>query len=207
MIEDIEKSAGYIFKDKSLARRALTLKGADEKFNNERLECLGDAVIGFIVAEKFFSQGLDEGGITERKKAVVCDEALGETAKKLGLDKELVKPKGVFNNKKAVPSAYEALAAAIYLDGGMEAAKAFVARTLDFSRSRQDYITLLQEGLQGAGKALPEYSHGEDNGSGDEHDFIVCVTADGKKFSGRGRNTAAAKREAARAAYISLFNS
>ncbi len=207
MIEQIEKNAGYVFKDKSLIRRALTLKGADEKFNNERLECLGDAIIGYVVTQKFFDDGLDEGGITSRKKSVVSDEALRETAVKLGLDKALIKPKGAFNNLKAVPSAYEALVAAVSLDGGLDAAKDFILRTLDFTRSSQDYITLLQEALQGAGRPLPEYSHGEDEGSGDEHDFTVRVIADGRQFSGRGRNTATAKREAAKAAYISLFNS
>lgn len=199
--------AGYAFRDATLLRRALTLKGADENFNNESLECLGDALIGFVAAEKFFNDDLDEGGITSRKKSVVCDEALRETALRLGLDKMLIKPKGAFNNLKAVPSAYEALVAAVYLDGGIQEAKKFIFRTLDFSRSTQDYITLLQEALQGAGKPLPEYSRGGDEGSGTEHDFLMCVSAGGRKFYGRGRNTASAKREAARAAYISLFNS
>lgn len=185
-MNDIQSALGYAFKDGELLRRALTLKGVDERFNNESLECLGDSLIGFVAACKFYADGLDEGGITARKKAVVNDRALTEVSRSLGLDKALIKPKGAFNNKKAVPSAYEAVAAAIYLDGGMEQAQAFILRTLDFSREERDYIALLQEALQ-------------------EHDFVVTVQAEGLTFIGRGGNTAAAKRDAAERAYRALF--
>ena len=202
---DLERALGYEFKDKSLLRRALTLKGADEHFNNESLECLGDSLIGFVAAEKFFAEGLDEGGITSRKKCVVNDRALTQISLSLGLDRALIKPKGQFNNKKAIPSAYEAITAAIYLDGGMEEAKSFIMRTLDFEREERDYIALLQEALQANRRPLPVYSHGVDMGEGDRHDFAVTVQAEGLTFVGRGANTASAKRAAARAAYAALF--
>ncbi len=206
-MNDVEKSLGYEFRDGELLRRALTLKGADENFNNESLECLGDSLIGFIAAEKFYGEGLSEGGITARKKAVVNDRALTKISQSLGLDKALVRPKGGEGNKKAIPSAYEAVSAAIYLDGGMSAAREFVLRTLDFSREERDYIALLQEALQARRQPLPVYSHGEDRGTGGGHDFTVSVTALGATFYGRGDNTASAKRAAARTAYKRLFGS
>ena len=204
-MNNIQSALGYAFKDGELLRRALTLKGADERFNNESLECLGDSLIGFVAACKFYADGLDEGGITARKKAVVNDRALTEVSRSLGLDKALIKPKGAFNNKKAVPSAYEAVAAAIYLDGGMEQAQAFILRTLDFSREERDYIALLQEALQARRSPLPAYSHGLDEGEGGQHDFVVTVQAEGFTFIGRGGNTASAKRDAAERAYRALF--
>lgn len=205
MTDSLERVLGYTFKDKSLLRRALTLKGTDEHFNNESLECLGDSLIGFLAARKFYLDGLDEGGITARKKAVVNDRALSEISRSLGLDGALIRPKGGQINKKAVPSVYEAVVAAIYMDGGMTAAEEFVARTLDFSREERDYIALLQEALQARRNPLPVYSHGPDEGSGDRHDFIVTVTALGRSFSGRGENIAEARRAAAKAAYEGLF--
>ena len=91
------------------------------------------------------------------------------------------------------------------LDGGMDAAQAFIARTLDFERRERDYIALLQEAMQAQRKALPVYSHGIDGGEGAHHDFTVTVCAGGRTFSGRGANTAEAKRNAAKTAYDALF--
>ncbi len=205
-LKDIQRALGYTFRDESLLRRALTLKGADEHFNNESLECLGDSLIGFVAAEKFYLEGLDEGGITSRKKGVVNDRALTRVSLSLGLDKALVRPKGGEGNKKAIPSAYEAVAAAIYLDGGMDAAKNFISRTVDFSRRENDYIAMLQEALQAGRRPLPEYSHGLDEGGDGGHSFVVTVTVGERTFCGRGGNTAEAKRDAARQAYSALFN-
>lgn len=204
-MNDIQRAIGYTFRDENLLRRALTLKGADERFNNESLECLGDSLIGFVAARKFYADGLDEGGITARKKCVVNDRALTEVSLSLGLDKALIRPKGGEGNKKAVPSVYEAVAAAIYLDGGMGEAEKFILRTLDFNREESDYIALLQEALQAAKKPLPVYSHGVDTGEGGIHDFSVTVQAEGLTFTGRGPNTALARRAAAKAAYVTLF--
>lgn len=203
-MERIEKAIGYVFRDKQLLKRALTLKGADVNFNNESLECLGDAILGFIVAEKFYLFGYDEGAITERKKAIAKDEALAEVSKRLGLDRALVRPKGGDGNKKAIPSAYEAMLAAIYEDGGMDEAKRFVYATLDFDRRDVDYIAELQEELQGKGFPLPEYGEPCDHGTQQKHDFTVKVKTLGRQYIGRGENSAEAKRNAAKAAYNSI---
>ena len=98
------------------------------------------------------------------------------------------------------------MTAAIYVDGGMEAAKKFVCATLDFDRREFDYISGLQELLQGMGKPLPEYGEAKDNGTPQKHDFTVSVNVQGKVYSGRGRNSAEAKRNAAKAAYDATNN-
>lgn len=199
--EEIESAIGYTFGDKELLLRARTLKGADQNFNNESLECLGDAILGFLVAEKYYLLGYDEGAITERKKSVASDEALRRVSVRLGLDRALIRPKGRDNNKKAIPSAYEAMVAAVYEDGGLDAAKRFVYSTLDFDRHDVDYIAALQEELQGKGYPLPEYGDPVDNGTQTQHDFSVTVTVLGKSYKGRGVNSQQAKKGAAQAAY------
>ena len=128
----VEKNIGYRFKDRMLLMRALTLASYDNKSCNETLEFFGDAIIEFIVSEKIFALDADEGELTERRKDVVSDAALTPISKRLKLDENLIKGEGDNRNKKAVPSVYEAIVAAIYLDGGMDAAKEFVLSTLDF---------------------------------------------------------------------------
>lgn len=183
-IGQAEKAIGYTFKDKNLLQRALTVASASED-NNQLLEFFGDAILEFIVSERIFSEERSEGELTERRKNLVSDEALTPVSKKLGLDKLLILGKNDFNNKKAIPSAYEAVTAAIYLDGGMDAAKNFVLSTLDFNAVTisVNYKGKLQEKLQGAGKALPDYEN-TDIGNAQKHRFKVTVTLFGKTFSG-----------------------
>ncbi|MDE7306288.1 MAG: ribonuclease III, partial [Clostridia bacterium] len=154
--DEVESSIGYTFKDKSLLKRALTLASASDD-NNQLLEFFGDAVLEFIVSEKIFAEGKSEGELTERRKTLVADSALAPVSEKLGLDKYLIRGKKDFGNKKAVPSVYEAVTAAIYLDGGMDEAKRFVLNTLDFSERNAvvNHKGVLQELLQSAGQSCP----------------------------------------------------
>lgn len=197
---EAEKALGYTFKDKDLLKRALTLSSAADE-NNQQLEFFGDAVLEFIVSEKLFSEGGSEGTLTDRRKALVADSALAPVSLKLGLDKLLIRGKNDSNNKKAVPSAYEAVIAAIYLDGGMEAAKSFVLNTLDFSDigKSENYKGRLQEALQGGGLPCPEYIR-EDIGTPQYHEFIVKVTVFGRTFEGRADNSKTAEQLAAKSA-------
>ncbi len=185
MIEKAEKAIGYTFKDKSLLKRALTLASASDD-NNQLLEFFGDAILEFIVSEKIFSEGGTEGELTERRKTIVADTALAPVSQRLGLDKLLIRGKNDTANKKAVPSAYEAVTAAIYLDGGLDEAKKFVLGTLDFSGRVQavvNYKGRLQEILQSQGRPVPEYSR-NDIGTEANHRFIASVKAFGKEFTG-----------------------
>lgn len=200
MIEKAEKAIGYTFKDKSLLKRALTLASASDD-NNQLLEFFGDAILEFIVSEKIFPEGGTEGELTERRKTIVADTALAPVSKKLGLDKLLIRGKNDTANKKAVPSAYEAVTAAIYLDGGMEEAKKFVFATLDFDGVRAviNYKGRLQEILQSQGRPVPEYSR-KDVGTEANHRFIAVVKAFGKEFTGEADVAKDAEQLAAKSA-------
>lgn len=196
-----ERAIGYTFKDKSLLERALTLSSADQENNNQLLEFFGDAILEFIVSERIFGEGGTEGTLTERRKALVSDSALTPVSETIGLDKFLIRGKKDNCNKKAVPSAYEAVTAAIYLDGGMDAAKKFVLTTLDFSpkNKTENYKGRLQELLQSDGKPCPEYER-VDLGTPQNHEFYVKIKVFGRTFEGSGDNVKAAEQLAARAA-------
>lgn len=203
---NIENNIGYVFKNKKLFERALTLSSASQEFNNESLECLGDALLTFIVAEKFYDEGCSEEVITKKKQDVVSDEALRELSCRLGLDKVLVKDKGDTNNAKAIPSAYEALIGAIYKDGGFEEAKRVALATLDFKREEINYISALQEFLQRNKMPPPEYVKTE-FGTPQKPMFKASVTVYDKEFSGEANSYKEARKIAARSAYESIINS
>lgn len=201
MIDEAERAIGYTFKDKSLLARALTLSSASADGNNQRLEFFGDAVLEFIVSEKLFEEDGNEGQLTVRRTALVSDGALAPVSGRLGLDRLLIRGKKDDNNKKAVPSAYEAVVAAIYIDGGMEEAKRFVFSTLDFSlcAKRENYKGALQELLQGMGQPCPEYIS-EDIGTAQNHLFAVKLNAFGREFCGEADSLKTAEKLAAKSA-------
>ena len=198
--EEVESAINYTFKDKQLLKRALTLASASDE-NNQLLEFFGDAILEFIVSERIFGEGDSEGTLTERRKNLVADSALTPVSERLGLDKFLIRGKKDVFNKKAIPSAYEAVTAAIYLDGGMEQAKKFVLSTLDFSEVAQvvNYKGRLQEILQGEGSPVPEYLR-EDIGTPQNHIFIVRVNVFGRTFEGKADSAKSAEQLAAQAA-------
>lgn len=199
-LENVERACGYTFKDKSLLKKALTLSSYDNNFNNESLECLGDALLTFIVAEKYYAENFDEGDITEKKQELISDGALRPVSEWLGLDKALLHGKGDNLNKKAVPSAYEAVTAAIYLDGGMDAARKFALSTLTPLPDAANYVGLLQELLQDMREELPSYDEIM-GGTPRIPRHMVQLTVRGRKFSGEGANFKEAKKRAAKAAY------
>ncbi len=199
-LDSVERACGYTFKDKELLRRALTLSSYDNVFNNERLECLGDALLTFIVSEKYYAEELSEGGITKKKQELISDEALRPVSKRLGLDKALIRDKGDTGNKKAVPSAYEAVTAAIYLDGGLDAARRFALATLTPLPNAVNYIEEVQNMLQAAGETPPVYDK-ISAGTPQRPRHIVKVSVHGKVFKAEGNNFQEAKKLAAKAAY------
>ncbi len=202
MFESVEKNCGYTFKDKELLRRALTLASADNDFNNQSLECLGDALLGFIVAEKYYKLGCTEEEITVEKRALLSDEALAPVSRRLTLPENLICGKGDCNNKKAVPSAYEAMTAAIYLDGGLDEARKFALSTLT-PLDLIDYISEVQKILQSRGESAPDYVC-EDLGTPKKPEFLITVTVRGKVFKGEGGNKQEAKKAAAKSLYVFL---
>lgn len=200
-LNEAERAIGYTFKDKNLLRRALTLASADQNDNNQLLEFFGDALIEFIVSEKLYSRGGTEGELTVLRAGIVSDKALTPVSEKLGLDKFLIRGKRDDFNKKAVPSAYEAVVAAIYSDGGMEEAKNFVYRTVDFSSGgkTENYKGKFLELLQSIGAPAPKYVY-EDVGTQQKHRYSVRLEAFGQTFTAEADKKKSAEQLAARAA-------
>lgn len=164
MFSDFEKEIGYCFKNKKLLQTAFTHSSyANEKQNvgecNERLEFLGDSVLGVVSAEYFYHNlsHLPEGDMTKRRAACVCEKSLFDFAKEIDLGKYILLGKGEEhtggrNRPSILADAFEAVIAAIYLDGGLEEAKKFILRFLKTAATKQpvfnDYKTALQEIIQ-----------------------------------------------------------
>ena len=197
---EAEKALGYTFKNKDLLRLALTLPSASTE-NNQQLEFFGDAILEFIASEIIFNDGGSEGEMTDRRKSVVSDAALGNVSRRLGLDKMLIRSKSDTANKKAIPSAYEAVIAAIYLDGGIEAAKKFALSTLDFKSKPglENFKGKLQEALQSAGAPCPVYKC-KDIGTPQKHKYVITLNLFGERFKAQADCIKAAEQLAAQAA-------
>lgn len=197
----VEAKINYEFKDKNLLERAFTLASYNQESNNQTLEFFGDAILEFLVSERIYDQNKSEGQLTELRKALVSDAALTPVSEELGLDNFLIKSQNDSNNKKAVPSVYEALVAAIYLDGGMDEARKFVYSTLDFEKipRNENFKGELQEFLQGRGLKPPEYRT-FDEGTAQNPLFTVLVTIDGNTFKGVAGNKKFAEQNAAKEA-------
>jgi ribonuclease-3 len=169
---------GYRFSDRRYLQQALThrsfiFENSDPGIPSyERLEFLGDALIGFIVSAWLFEEdpSADEGALTRRRQSVVRTEALAEAAVNLGLGDELRLGRGEESTagrqkSSLLADAFEAVVAAIYLDGGLRPAKAFVRRhlkhkvrrTRTIERDFEDHKTRLQEVLQARYRRAPGY--------------------------------------------------
>ena len=164
MFEEFQNTIGYSFKNESLLRTAFTHSSfANEKQIagecNERLEFLGDSVLGVVSADYFYHNlsHLPEGEMTKRRAACVCERSLFEFAKEIELGKYILLGKGEEhtggrNRPSILADAFEAVIAAIYLDGGLEEARKFILRYLKKVAKKQpsfnDYKTALQEIIQ-----------------------------------------------------------
>lgn len=197
--QQIEERLGYTFKDKKLLKTALTLASANPDDNNQTMEFFGDAILEFLVSEKIYDEKSSEGKLTEKRKMYVSDEALTPVAEKLGLDKYLIRSAGDTNNIKSIPSSYEAVLAAIYLDGGMDEARAFVNRTMDFNvvAIEKDYKSQLQENYQKITQTAPKYDN-ENIGTPQSPKFVSRTAIFDKVFEGIGNNRKQAEQLAAK---------
>lgn len=192
-----------------------------EKLNNERLEFLGDAILGAVTATLLFSRMKDkaEGDLAKVKSVVVSEESLAEIAFELGIDSLLVLGKGEESSggrhKKAIlADSLEALIGALYLDSGYGSAFDFVERIVSAEidrvlqdRHRKDYKTLLQELSQRLYKTYPAYRLLRKSGPDHDRQFWMEVVVDGKSYGpGAGRNKKDAEQVAAKMAYEILAN-
>lgn len=216
-IKELQKKIEYEFKDERLLLRALSHSSyANENHSaggsNERLEFLGDSVLGFITAENFFMNytNFPEGELTKLRAQMVCEKSLAGFAREIELGNYLLLGKGeVITGGKERPSiqadAFEALIAAIYLDGGMECARKFVLKYIDDAirkhQSVRDYKTMLQEVVQRNPGELIEYVLVGETGPDHDKRFEVEVHLNSNVIGrGVGKSKKRAEQEAAREA-------
>ena len=220
MLEEFEKKIGYTFKNKNLLETALTHSSyANESRdkncrNNERLEFLGDAVLGLIAAEYLFFHNtqVPEGELTRLRAIFVCEKSLHEFALEIDLGKYLRLGHGEENtNGRERPSiladAFEAVVAAMYLDGGLEVARRYVTKFADkffsshIEKDIVDYKTALQEIIQKNHSERLEYVLAAENGPDHDKKFVVEVHLNSNVIGeGRGGSKKEAEQMAAKEA-------
>jgi ribonuclease-3 len=220
--DEIETRVGYRFRDRGLLEHALTHKSRAAEdvsggvADNESLEFLGDAVLGLVVADALFRQypNYNEGQKSKIKASIVSTQALARQAEEIRLGDHLILGRGEEKTggrfKQALlADAYEALIAAIYLDGGLEAAETFLWRELksaiDAGAVRnfvgQDYKSALQERVQALGRPLPEYRIAGETGPDHRKIFEIEVVVGGEVLgAASGKAKKEAEQEAARLA-------
>jgi ribonuclease III len=182
--------------------------------SNERLEFLGDAVVGLVIAERAFRElDLPEGGLAQVRQATVSEPSLAVASRELGVDQALLLGRGEETSggrgrDSLLADAYEAVVAAVYLAAGLEVARALVLRTLD-ERFRaeasdpgaSDAKSRLQEWAEAKGLGAPTYEV-TGTGPGHERRFTATVRVDGESLgTGEGTSKKVAELAAARAAW------
>ena len=211
----------YTFRDKGLLQNALTHSSyANENrdrgaVSNERLEFLGDSVLGLICADAIYSEyaGLPEGDLTKLRAAIVCEGSLYEFACQIGLGEHLLLGRGEragggASRPSVLADAVEAVLAALHLDGGMDAARGFI---LDFIHRKAsetvrvgrvvDYKTALQEIVQKNHEETLEYRLKEERGPDHDKRFVIELLINSNVIAvGEGRSKKQAEQAAARAA-------
>jgi ribonuclease-3 len=222
----LQKVIGYRFRDRGLLEHAMThTSRANEDVtggvvDNESLEFLGDAVLGFVIADTLFREfpDWDEGEKSKTKASMVSTFALAKQAERLGLGDHLLLGRGEEKTggrrKQALlADGYEALIAAIYLDGGIDAARGFIKRefsTLVADARRngiggQDYKSGLQELVQARSQPLPEYRLVGTFGPDHDKRFEVEVLVAGETLArASGPSKKEAEQEAAKKALENL---
>ncbi|MGI9014541.1 MAG: ribonuclease III [Phycisphaerales bacterium] len=220
LLGDIEQILGYEFLDRDLLALALThASRADHRLaSNERLEFLGDAVLGMVVCEDLFRQyaTLQEGDLTKLKSAVVSRETCADIADALGLDRFILLGKGM-SNREALPRSlsagvFEAVIGAIFLDGGYDAAKVFLLRVLKKrivhaaeSGHQQNFKSVLQQLAQQHLTDSPQYVMLDEQGPDHAKCFEICVEIGAVRFpSSWGASKKRAEQQAALNALIEL---
>ena len=210
-LSSLEEKLGHRFSDRALLERALTHASATPTLSNERLEFLGDRVLGLVVAETLHARHLDEseGMLTVRFHALVRAEACARVAERLGLPDHIKLAGSGFDSARAraaiLSDVCEAVIAALYLDGGMAAARPFLENYWaemfeDAGRSTEirDAKTRLQEWAQGRGLAAPAYREIARSGPAHAPRFTIEASVDGEQpQTGEGGSKREAEQEAA----------
>ncbi len=209
----------YRFNDISLAERALTHRSVSSK-NNERLEFLGDAILGFVIADELYRRFPDaqEGALSRLRSSLVKGVTLADVARELEMGDYLLLGSGElksggFRRDSILACALEAMIGAVYLDGGEAACRALLLRLFEPRLQacspdsvEKDPKTRLQEHLQGLGLALPEYHLLKVEGEHHEQTFYVECRAAGlaSPVQGQGGGRRKAEQQAAKKALEQL---
>ena len=223
MIKDLEAAIGYRFENITLLQNALAHSSyANEQWHNslksnERLEFLGDSILGMVVAEYLYRNFPDrpEGDLTRMRADMVCEKSLAHIAEQLNLGRYLLLGNGEeLGGGRKRPSiladAVESVIAACYLDGGMTAARAFVERFVlcdvpVTGMHNADYKTALQELVQQKKNQVLTYVPIGEEGPDHSKRFTVAVLLNGEKVGqGTGSSKKRAEQDAARAAISKL---
>ena len=224
MIKDLEAAIGYRFQNIQLLQNALTHSSyANERWHNsllsnERLEFLGDSVLGMLVAEYLYRTFPDrpEGELTRMRADMVCEKTLANVANSIGLGEHLLLGHGEEQSKgrtrnSILADAMESVIAACFLDGGMAAAEGIVKRFILTEvpvkkMHNADYKTALQELVQQKKNQVLAYSLIGESGPDHDKQFVVEVSLNGKPVGqGTGTSKKRAEQMAAQAAIALLF--
>ena len=208
-MDALMRALGYQFHQPALLRQALThpsMGGAD----NQRLEFLGDAVLQYLMSDLLYRTHPEsqEGQLTHQRALLVCEAALSQVARGLGIGEALIMDKGEDqtggrDKPSVLCDAMEAVLAAVYLDGGMEAARGIVERCWpkpeDVRRPMQDSKGALQEHLQRDGGDAPTYEIVSQDGPPHDRVFEAAVSRYGHELA---RGTGRTKKQAEQAAAL-----
>ena len=218
----LEEKLDYRFQNTELLEQALTHSSyANERLggaqmSNERLEFLGDSVLGQVTADHLYRThpDLPEGDLTRMRSALVCEESLAQVAMGWGLGEYLKLGKGEDQNGgrqrvSILADAVEAILAALYLDGGIAQARrtirAFILSKEEQTGEGRDYKTALQEFVQRTQGHTLRYQLLEETGPDHLKEFLMEVTLDGKQVgTGKGRSKKEAEQQAAKMALETL---
>jgi len=224
-LASLQKRLGYQFRDESLLKLALTHpsvaheSGKKDIQHNQRLEFLGDAVLGLVLSRELYAKfpGSYEGPLTKSRAKLVNRKALAEHGRSLDLGAELILSRGEDasggrDRPSALADAFEALLGAIFLDGGFEAARRFILVQFDAQFSAlaepagiENPKGELQELLQARSPAAPEYQMVSITGPDHDRVFECTVHHGGKELArGQGKSKKAAESDAAVAALEKL---
>ncbi len=219
---NLEKSIGYIFKNKELLKKALTHTSyayENKIESNEKLEFLGDSILEFISSKYIYNNytKLKEGEMTKVRADVVCEKSLYKIACKHNFSDFLYLGKSQKNGNNQVRPAIladsvEAVIAAIYFDSGLEEAEKFIVDNLkneikiaSSHVGMKDYKTVLQEKLQVNGNVEIKYNIIKEYGPDHDKNFVAEVICNGKKLAeGMGKNKKMAEMDAANNALKNL---
>ena len=204
-----EERIGYRFKNQDLLRQSLTHSSyATTRLDcNERLEFLGDAILGMVMCRYLYEQFPDqrEGRLTQQKSSLVSRSTCARVAKRLGATEMILVGRGLQAIPESIDAALvESLIAAIYLDGGIDEAADFILRSfsdeLEYSSNGdpENYKSVLQEETQRTTKLAPSYLVVDQRGPDHAREYCVAVEIEGQSFdTAWGRSKKEAEQKAA----------